>query len=751
MSAAQVTAPQLSATEGTTYIPFKPRKRETATEQGTRADKPTPTPGARVTVNWRGLINEMIYNTVFEGLKPTVRQLVAFARQDRTTQDSEFGMNEVPTALVVGRDRALLSAILNKVVRVVTNLEEYTDEEDEDEEEVPATYRTRSAPLVVRLDEGDCNNTASALRALVGGFMSQFEETYFEIPIKRKTGNALAPFDMARLVAGYEDYLGSRKNPTNLVVVIEQLESFDTEIIQSLVYACSKHLNSLPITFIATVSDSNYLQCALTAATRAMLDTVVFQPPSGMALCLAVLQRTFVHRGDFIDEIILGETSIKVLKVIMEGTEGRIDALITALQLIYLEHRWYQAAVLDAANLFVAGKTAPKPGNDHKLNDQTIAEPEDVLLAFLTLSNRKGRLEGGFSPADVDVNLTESKLYEQAREFGISSLGARVARSRYALTVLFLLTWGFYKLGAYRQEIPLSFLDLLELAAKGPKEIEKYATWMLKKGFEYVNAQHPYLREWNLTNNNISRSAAPGDLTSLAQTVLNQVGDISFNPENPSHRIRTQLEAIAASTGQLEHQARVRFANRVTYAMSHYLSGYEHAYHELHITESTNGLKELVDPSPRSVLLAGLVRPGAYFHCECCDPEESHAPEGMAQMPDTCALFQRSLDAGRLLNIADWFGAFASIMQNEHVSRTTREPEPARKGSASRSRRATSSAHAESDADAEGEVDEALEVQREYQARFLQSVHELEFLGLIQATGRRKEHVLRSVFETGDQ
>lgn len=123
----------------------------------------------------------------------------------------------------------------------------------------------------------------------------------------------------------------------------------------------------------------------------------------------------------------------------------------------------------------------------------------------------------------------------------------------------------------------------------------------------------------------------------------------------------------------------------------------------------------------------------------------------MAQIPDTCALFQRSLEAGKLLNIADWFNAFTSIMHNENVKRATREPEPARvRRSASRGRRATSSVHVESDADAEGEVDEALEMQREHQARFLLSAHELEFLGLIQATGRRKEHVLRTVFETGD-
>ncbi|KAG8687382.1 hypothetical protein FRC08_011986, partial [Ceratobasidium sp. 394] len=634
MSAAQVTASQLSATEGTTYIPFnKPRKRETLSEPFTDPYKTTPTPGVRLSetypLDW-GILNMLLNRAIFEELKPTISQLVAFAKQDRTTQDSEFGVNEIPMALVVGQDRPLLSALLNKVVRIVTNVEEYTDEEgeqdeeeirseqdddDEDRVEVQATRRTHPAPLVVRLDEGDCNNTASALRALVGGFISQFEEAGAEIPAKRKTSTALAPFDMARLVAGYEDYVTAREKSINLVVVIEQLEAFDIEVIQCLVYACSKHLDSLPISFLATVSDSNYLQRAFTTSTRTMLDTM-----------------TLSRSGGYITEIILGETSIKVLKDIMNRTKGCIDALITALQLIHIEHCWYQKAVFDAAKAFVsevkplydaAKKRSFRSRDDYRLSGQT-AEPEDVLLAFLTLSKRKAPLADGFSPADVNPNLTHYKLYQQAEELELSNLMHRMARPRYALTALFHLTWCFYELGAYRQEIPLSYLDLLELLAKGPKEIERYTTWMLRKGFE---------------------STPVADLATLAQTVLDRTGKTMYNPENPSHNIRRQLEAIVANKEQLDQQARARFANRVTYAMSHYFTGYEHAYHELYITESTDGLKELIDPTPRSVILTGLIRPGAYFRCECCDPEESHAPETTARMPDTCALFQRSLDA----------------------------------------------------------------------------------------------------------
>jgi len=130
---------------------------------------------------------------------------------------------------------------------------------------------------------------------------------------------------MARLVASYDDCYGSRgmisdqircllrlnklqDHSPNLVVMLDQLEAFDTEVVQDLVYACryafliplpqrqiltlqhSKHLDSLPILFIVSLSETAYLQRAFTTSTRMMLDTTVFQPSSGPSLCSEVVR-----------------------------------------------------------------------------------------------------------------------------------------------------------------------------------------------------------------------------------------------------------------------------------------------------------------------------------------------------------------------------------------------------------------------------------------------------------------------------
>ncbi|QRW01399.1 origin recognition complex subunit 3 [Ceratobasidium sp. AG-Ba] len=678
-------ATALSPTEGTTFIPFRARKAQ-------------PDPDAHPITNDHPLerVKDMfkwstsqksISKGILAKMSPTIDQLVEFTGQELPEQDGSFGITEVPTALLVGRDRALLSAVLAEAISTTVS-------------------------TVVKLDEGDCNNSTSALRALVSGFMSQFEESDSESVIKRKTSTTLAPFDMARLVTGYEDYYKLRDRQTNLVVVIEQLESFDADVIQDIIYACSKNSDSLPMLFILTASDDTYLQEAFTTATRAMLDISVFRSPPGLSLCLSAISEGWGDTTECREQIILGESSIRVLKDIIEKTDGRIDGLLTALHLIHMEHVRYQAPIVEAARKYTY-HLLPQISNNTEVkldlvawNDKVSINPEDSLSAFITLSKRKLPLADGFSPSDVEV-VKGQEIFSQAYSLGQREFVRYADKATYGLTFVFKLIQELYDIGG--------------------QELEKYIKWMLEKGF---------------------KSASTADLRTVANAVHDAIAKPRYEGEDPP--LYDSLWGIGGHYDGFEPENRVRLASGLVETILWWFEP-KHPFYELYITESTDGLKELIDPAPRSVVLSSLIRPSAYLHCDCCDPEDAQTPETMSQSPDTCALFQRSLEAGRLLNVADWFNAFIGIMQNESVKCSTREPEGTRvRRSVSRSRRATSSVHMESDADADGEVDEALEVQREHQARFLLSTHELEFLGLIQSTGRRKEHVLRTVFEAGD-
>lgn len=103
----------------------------------------------------------------------------------------------------------------------------------------------------------------------------------------------------------------------------------------------------------------------------------------------------------------------------------------------------------------------------------------------------------------------------------------------------------------------------------------------------------------------------------------------------------------------------------------------------------------------------------------------------ISDLPDAAVLFRRYLESGRVINAYDWFESFAQTMASEH------EAPSLRKG--------TRMDVDEQDGGDEG--DKGNEWRREIQARFLRGVHELDWNGLLRSTGRKRDHVARTLFE----
>jgi hypothetical protein len=161
-----------------------------------------------------------------------------------------------------------------------------------------------------------------------------------------------------------------------------------------------------------------------------------------------------------------------------------------------MEHYRYQGQILDVAASYPLGGTQPQGllGIQSKKLTGSDPETQNLLLAFMLLSGRKRPLANGFSPTDLDADFNKRSVAELVQGLWTEreKTAADMKSSTHGITVLFYLTWGFYELGSYRQEVPLGFLDLLELSARN-KQVEKYATWMLRKGFEYVGFLHALL------------------------------------------------------------------------------------------------------------------------------------------------------------------------------------------------------------------------------------------------------------------
>lgn len=141
---------------------------------------------------------------------------------------------------------------------------------------------------------------------------------------------------------------------------------------------------------------------------------------------------------------------------------------------------------------------------------------------------------------------------------------------------------------------------------------------------------------------------------------------------------------------------------------------------------STGYLYSILEPSPRINYLAGLKNPNAYLK------RTSNATE----IPDVCRAYQTYEDAGRLINLADWFNAFQSSINDAE-----KEDE-----NDSRKRKRL---------DLEDSND--LEVYQKDLAnwekkdvirlRFALAVHEMGRMGFLKRTRRKLEHVLKLVYD----
>lgn len=111
----------------------------------------------------------------------------------------------------------------------------------------------------------------------------------------------------------------------------------------------------------------------------------------------------------------------------------------------------------------------------------------------------------------------------------------------------------------------------------------------------------------------------------------------------------------------------------------------------------------------------------------------------LSTLPDTCILFRRYIESGKMINIFDWYDSFAAALGEDRmdvdIDQTPSQNKGKGKETATPKRKRTG--HGE-------------ERKREIQARFLRSMHELELVGFLKRTGRKKDHVVKTVFDVID-
>ena len=178
---------------------------------------------------------------------------------------------------------------------------------------------------------------------------------------------------------------------------------------------------------------------------------------------------------------------------------------------------------------------------------------------------------------------------------------------------------------------------------------------------------------------------------------------------------------------------------------------------------------DIINPSIRASLVAGLLQPQAF-----AETSDSHAPSPiippLRDLPDISILFKRYLDSSKMINVYDWYESFVvaletqrrelqkaerlrntngddGVSQRSQTPRTPRTPKRGRKGK----ERATEEEENVNEDEVEEMTEEDVEKWRiEVQARFMRSYHDLEFMGFIKPTGRKADHVIKTIYDLPD-
>ena len=134
---------------------------------------------------------------------------------------------------------------------------------------------------------------------------------------------------------------------------------------------------------------------------------------------------------------------------------------------------------------------------------------------------------------------------------------------------------------------------------------------------------------------------------------------------------------------------------------------------------------QMLNPAPRATIVSALLQPHTFL-------PPTQGDSTMAQrvpiwkLPDASILFRRYLEAGRMINVYDWYESFSQVIESQrsHLAPATDGGE-----------------------DGATKGDEEEEWKMHVQARFVRALHTLDFVGLVKHTGRKAEHVMRTVYD----
>ncbi|XP_062953108.1 origin recognition complex subunit 3 isoform X3 [Cynocephalus volans] len=576
-------------------------------------------------------------------------------------------------------------------------------------------------PYVVSLQAKDCPDMKHFLQKLV----SQLMDCYVDVQSKeeesvqvtqKKTHYSMDSLSSWYMTVAQTDPKMPRKKRTTsskwqsppVVLILKDMESFTTKVLQDFIIISSEHLHEFPLILIFGIATSPIIIHRLLSHAVSSL------------LCIELFQSLPCkeHLTTMLDKLLLttqfpfkiSEKVLQVLTNIFLYHDFSIQNFIKGLQLSLLEHFYSQPLSVLCCNL---------PEAKRRVNFLSDNQCENIRR----LPSFRRYVEKQASEKQVAL-LTNERFLKEETQLLLENL--HIYHTNYFLVLRYLHKFTSslpkYPLGRQIGELYCTCLE------KNIWDSEEYASVlqllrMLAKD-ELMTILQKCLKVFKSSSEKQLGSTAKRIQEFLAQfqsldADAKEEEDASGSqskglPKTDLYHLQKSLlemkELRRTSKKQTKFEVlREKVVNFIDCLVREYLLPPEtQPLHEVAYFSAAHTLREHLNAAPRIALHTALNNPYYYLKNEALKSEEGCIPN---IAPDICIAYKLHLECSRLINLVDWSEAFATVVtaaEKMDANSTTSE-----------------------------EMNEIIH------ARFIRAVSELELLGFIKPTKQKTDHVAR--------
>ncbi|KAI9318682.1 origin recognition complex subunit 3 N-terminus-domain-containing protein [Dichotomocladium elegans] len=519
----------------------------------------------------------------------------------------------------------------------------------------------------------------------------------------------LPAYDL-QILEGWYEHMG-RSRGSNLVVVLQDLETFESDVLQDFISICSEYRRRLPIVFVMGIATSSeILHQSLTKSSIGLLRVEKFWLEQSEVWFNRVLETIFI---DTIDTMKFGPRPYKFLLdhfYLYDFSMGKVTASLK----YALMHHFYG----NPLSIFLPLMSYSDSAEVNKTLEEWYASgilSTHHAAHIRMLPSFRMHVD---TLADQDPHKAlrllddDAYLFTEALSEFVGGLQRYQVEFRYGIELIRVLEGQFSgNVGLKKPKWKLLQMALDSKDGLSHSEVILWPSSLVRK----LDADRlgELLHDIYAIVKQFEGARGEKRTAEVVRGWIERLQALQGDMDEPTlRRTETAKKVQSDSVDHLKQQGtdRTRIAIEVADWISQTLKQYLRSFTDVPLYElvyytNVKLHEKSFSAQPRAAVQTGLGQAHHYLNCACCNKLKDSRGHILPSEPDASILYKLYLECGRLINLYDWFVAFGCILEREKRSDRLEE--------------------------------------KEVQARFVRSVAELQFLGFIKPTQRKTDHVQR--------